>query len=239
MKILFVVTFIQVWPHQRFPLLEVGKLTLNQNPLNYFEEVEQLAFSPSFMVPGIYSSPDKMLQSRLFSYIDTHHHRLGSNYLQIPVNCPYSKVSSYQRDGLMNISSNGGGGPNYFPNSFNGPTPDPNLTRIPSKLVGDVNRYETGEDDNFSQVQTFYEKILTEDHRERLARNIALHLGNAEYLIQERTLAMFYAVNEDYGNKVQQKLYELFQVEFNRNELPQPNSAHCAHSLEALKLREI
>ena len=85
----------KVWSHAEFPLIEVGKLTLNCNARNYFAEIEQLAFSPSHLVPGIESSPDKMLQGRLFSYPDAHRHRLGANYLQIPVNCPYrTKVIS-------------------------------------------------------------------------------------------------------------------------------------------------
>ena len=78
-----------MWPHDEFPLIQAGKLTFNRNPRNYFAEVEQLAFSPAHLVPGIEPSPDKMLQGRLFSYSDTHRHRLGANYLQIPVNCPY------------------------------------------------------------------------------------------------------------------------------------------------------
>ena len=79
----------KVWSHAEFPLIEVGKLTLNCNARNYFAEIEQLAFSPSHLVPGIEASPDKMLQGRLFSYPDAQRYRLGTNYLQIPVNCPY------------------------------------------------------------------------------------------------------------------------------------------------------
>ncbi|KAG8125934.1 hypothetical protein E2320_021134, partial [Naja naja] len=99
----------KIWPHKDYPLIPVGKIVLNQNPNNYFAEVEQLAFDPSNMPPGIEPSPDKMLQGRLFSYRDTHGHRLGPNYLQIPVNCPYrTRVANYQRDGLMCISDNQG-----------------------------------------------------------------------------------------------------------------------------------
>lgn len=79
----------KVWPHANFPLIEVGQLVLNRNPSNYFAEVEQIAFSPSHMIPGIEASPDKMLQGRLFSYPDTHRHRLGENYLRLPINCPF------------------------------------------------------------------------------------------------------------------------------------------------------
>lgn len=85
----------KIWPHGDFPLIEVGRMVLNRNPQNYFAEVEQAAFSPSHMVPGIEPSPDKMLQARLFSYPDTHRHRLGVNYQNIPVNCPFAKVCSF------------------------------------------------------------------------------------------------------------------------------------------------
>lgn len=106
----------KVWNHSDFPLLEVGRMVLNRNPVNYFAEVEQIAFSPAHMVPGIEPSPDKMLQGRLFSYADTHRHRLGVNYQSIPVNKPLNEVKNYQRDGNMTVSGNGGSTPNYFPN---------------------------------------------------------------------------------------------------------------------------
>ncbi|KAG5875427.1 hypothetical protein JTB14_005325 [Gonioctena quinquepunctata] len=102
-----------------YPLIRVGKMVLNRNPENYFAEVEQIAFSPAHLVPGIDSSQDKMLQGRLFAYGDTHRHRLGPNHLQLPVNCPF-KVRNYQRDGPMCLN-NQGSAPNYFPNSFGGP----------------------------------------------------------------------------------------------------------------------
>jgi len=99
----------KIWPHSDYPLIPVGKLTLNRNPENYFAEIEQSAFSPSHLVPGIEPSNDKMLQGRLFSYPDTHRHRLGGNYDQIPVNCPYrARVAHNQRDGLMQVNGNHG-----------------------------------------------------------------------------------------------------------------------------------
>lgn len=113
----------KVWSQKEFPLIPVGRFTLDKNPRNYFAEVEQAAFSPSHLVPGIEASPDKMLQARLFAYDDTHRHRLGANFLQIPINCPYrANVKNYQRDGPMNTTDNQGGAPNYFPNSFEGKT---------------------------------------------------------------------------------------------------------------------
>lgn len=111
----------KVWSQKEYPLIPVGKLTLDRNPNNYFAEVEQIAFAPSHLVPGIEASQDKMLQGRLFSYADTHRHRLGPNYLQLPVNCPYRvSVKNYQRDGPATYNDNQGGAPNYYPNSFEG-----------------------------------------------------------------------------------------------------------------------
>lgn len=109
----------KVWPHKDFPLIPIGKLVLNRNPENYFAETEQSAFSPSHVVPGIEPSFDKMLQGRLFSYPDTHRHRLGPNYTQIPVNRPRNcPMFNQQRDGLMSVDENGGAQPNYEPNSY-------------------------------------------------------------------------------------------------------------------------
>ena len=118
----------KIWPHSEYPLVEVGRLYLNENPKDYFAEVEQLAFAPSHLVPGIEPSPDKMLQARLFSYPDTHRHRLGANYQKLPCNapkfggCPMAG-GNYQRDGPMQVTPNGAGAPNYYPNSFGGPEP--------------------------------------------------------------------------------------------------------------------
>lgn len=101
----------KIWPQSEYPLIKYGKLVLDRNPNNYFAEVEQIAFAPSNLVPGIEPSPDKMLQGRLFSYADTHRHRLGANHLQLPVNCPYRvQTKNYQRDGPMNFTDNHGGG---------------------------------------------------------------------------------------------------------------------------------
>jgi len=108
----------KIWPHSDYPLREFGRLTLNSNPRNYFAEVEQSAFSPSHFVPGIEPSMDKMLQGRLFSYPDTQRHRLGGNYQQIPVNCPYrARMLNYQRDGAPVVMGNFGKCPNYEPNT--------------------------------------------------------------------------------------------------------------------------
>ncbi|KAI3371089.1 hypothetical protein L3Q82_023731, partial [Scortum barcoo] len=144
----------KVWSHKEYPLIPVGKMVLNRNPVNYFAEVEQLAFDPSNMPPGIEPSPDKMLQGRLFSYPDTHRHRLGANYLQIPVNCPFrARVSNYQRDGPMCMFDNQGGAPNYYPNSFSAPETQPQFVESKFKVSPDVGRYNSADDDNVTQVK--------------------------------------------------------------------------------------
>ena len=114
-------------------------MVLNRNPANYFAEVEQAAFSPSHMVPGIEPSPDKMLQGRLFSYPDTHRHRLGANYTQIPINCPYAaRVLTHQRDGPAAVNGNYGAAPNYFPNTVQGVKSSPDIPDATKVTVSGV-----------------------------------------------------------------------------------------------------
>ncbi len=107
-----VLDLTKVWPHKDYPLRPVGKIVLDENPQNYFAEIEQVAFSPSHTVPGIEPSADPVLQSRLFSYPDTHRHRLGVNYQQLPVNAPVVPVANFQRDGAATFVSQGTR-PNY------------------------------------------------------------------------------------------------------------------------------
>ncbi|GFR66373.1 catalase [Elysia marginata] len=197
----------KVWPQGEYPLIPVGKLVLNRNPKNYFAEVEQIAFSPAHMVPGIEASPDKMLQGRLFSYSDTHRHRLGSNYLQLPVNCPYNtKMRNYQRDGPQCVDDNQGGAPNYFPNSFSGPQDVPDKVEASYTLTGDVGRYNTADDDNFSQPGIFYRKVLSKEERARLVENIAGHLKDAQDFIQKRAVNNFAQADADFGNALRSAL---------------------------------
>eukprot|EP00088_Acartia_fossae_P018757 TRINITY_DN2085_c0_g1_i11.p1 TRINITY_DN2085_c0_g1~~TRINITY_DN2085_c0_g1_i11.p1 ORF type:complete len:519 (+),score=128.42 TRINITY_DN2085_c0_g1_i11:32-1558(+) len=197
----------KVWPHGDFPLIPVGKLVLNRNPTNYFAEVEQIAFSPAHLVPGIEPSPDKMLQGRLFSYNDTHRHRLGTNWDQIPVNCPYrSRIRNMQRDGPMNVSGNQHGGPNYFPNSFSGPTTNRVWAQKTIQITGDVSRYNSADEDNFTQVGYFWRDVLNEEERERLVDNIASHLCNAQQFIQERAIRNFASADPEYGRRIKENI---------------------------------
>uniref|UniRef100_A0A8D0A7L4 Catalase n=1 Tax=Sander lucioperca TaxID=283035 RepID=A0A8D0A7L4_SANLU len=194
----------KVWSHKEYPLIPVGKMVLNRNPVNYFAEVEQLAFDPSNMPPGIEPSPDKMLQGRLFSYPDTHRHRLGANYLQIPVNCPFrARVSNYQRDGPMCMYDNQGGAPNYYPNSFSAPETQPQCVESKFNVSPDVARYNSADDDNVTQVRTFYTQVLNEEERQRLCQNMAGALKGAQLFIQKRMVENLKAVDPDYGNRVQ------------------------------------
>ncbi|KAF4318289.1 hypothetical protein BBO99_00006408 [Phytophthora kernoviae] len=197
----------KIWSHKSYPLIEVGRLVLNRNPTNYFAEIEQLAFSPSHMVPGVEPSPDKMLQGRLFSYPDTQRHRLGVNYNQIPVNRPLKEPQTYQRDGFMAINGNMHGVPNYFPNSKNGP-PENKAQRYHA-YSGDhavVDKYSTRDDDNFSQVGEFYRNTLDLAARERLTDNISGSLVNASQPVQARAIANFTKCDPHYGRRVQEKV---------------------------------
>jgi catalase len=194
----------KVWPHGDFPPIKVGKLVLNRNPVNYFAEVEQAAFSPSNLVPGIAASPDKMLQARLFSYHDTHLYRLGPNYHLIPVNAPKNALEqSYQRDGFMRTDSGGGGGPNYWPNSFNGPGPDISTKELPFDVAGKADHHPYSyPNDDFVQPGNLYRDVMTDRDRENLVGNIVNHLGGAQKRIQLRQTALFFKADPDCGRRV-------------------------------------
>jgi catalase len=198
----------KVWAHGDVPLQPFGRMVLNRNPENYFADVEQAAFSPGNFVPGIGPSPDKMLQGRLFSYHDTHRHRLGPNYHLLPVNAPKAAPeNSYQRDGSMRVDANGGGGPNYYPNSFEGPEPNPQVGAPPIDVSGMAARHSyTLTDDDFVQAGNLYRNVMTDQDRDHLIGNIVSHLGNAEKRIQLRQTAIFYKADEEYGSRVAEGL---------------------------------
>jgi catalase len=194
----------KVWPHADYPPMTIGRLVLDRNPENYFADVEQAAFSPGNFVPGIGPSPDKMLQARLFSYPDTHRHRLGPNYHLLPVNAAKAaKVDSYQRDGAMRFDGNAGSGPNYWPNSFGGPAPDPSGAE-PSQVVSGVAARQpyTHPNDDFVQAGNLYRDVLTDEERDHLVSNIVGHLSGAQPAIQARQVALFYKADLEYGSRV-------------------------------------
>jgi len=173
-------------------------------------EIEQAAFSPANFVPGIEPSPDKLLQGRLFSYPDTQRHRLGPNYAQIPVNCPYSSksVNNYQRDGAMRVDGNGGDSPNYSPNGRGGPIADSKAAEAPEAIHGSTGRTEyprAGKADDFEQAGLLY-RVMNEGERSRLVSNIAGHLGKAGKEIQRRQVSHFKAADSEYGSRVARAL---------------------------------
>ncbi|XP_017782613.1 PREDICTED: catalase-like [Nicrophorus vespilloides] len=196
----------KVWPHGLFPLRPVGKLVLNKNPTNFFSEVEQLSFSPASLIPGISASQDRMLQGRLFSYHDAHIYRLGVNFTQLPVNCPF-RVTNFQRDGLNTVNSQGGA-PNYHPNSFGGPNSDERAKKYyrTYKAEGVVERYDTKDDDNFTQARVFYQRVLDEAAKTRLIDNIVTELKKANREIQLKTVANFTQVDASLGKRIKDGL---------------------------------
>jgi catalase len=197
----------KVWLHKDYPLIDVGILELNRNPENYFAEMEQSAFSPSNVVPGISFSPDKMLQARILSYPDAHRYRLGVNYESLPVNCPHAaQVHTYHRDGAMRFDGNGGASVNYEPNSFGGPVEDPHLKEPPLKLSGEVDRYDhrTGSDD-YSQAGNLF-RLMPSDEQQRLFQNVAAAMQGVPKLIVERQLSHFTKADPAYGEGVAEAL---------------------------------
>jgi catalase len=192
----------KVWPHGEYPLIEVGELELNRNPENYFAEVEQSAFSPSNIVPGIGFSPDKMLQARIFSYADAHRYRIGTHYEMLPVNRPKAAVRTYHADGPMRFDAPRSTDAYYEPNSFNGPVQEPRLAEPPLKLWGDAERYDHREgNDDYTQPGNLF-RLMTPDERQRLFKNIAAAMQGVPENIIQRQLVHFHKADPAYADGV-------------------------------------
>jgi len=196
----------KVWPHGDYPLHEVGRLTLNRNPTDFHAEIEQAAFEPNNLVPGIGPSPDKMLLARLFSYSDAHRARLGVNYRQIPVNRPRSPVHSYSKDGAMRIDNVSD--PVYAPNSKGGPKADGE--RYPQveiwKASGEFVRAAytlRKDDDDWGQAGTLVRKVMNDAARDRLVSNIvgALKNGVSEPVLQ-RAVEYWRSIDKEIGDRI-------------------------------------
>ncbi len=196
----------KVWPHADYPPITIGRMVLNRNPENHFAEVEQAGFSPANLVPGIGLSPDKMLMGRIFSYHDTHLHRIGTNYQQLPINSPKCPVHSYSKDGAMTYRD-AGAQPVYAPNSHGGPEADPS-TAQPSWWVeaGEIGRYayqQRRDDDNFIQPGTLYRDVMGPADREHLATNIVAHASDGVSAeVQARVIGYWTNVDADLGASV-------------------------------------
>jgi len=197
----------KVWPHGDFPLIEVGILELNRNPESYFSEVEQAAFSPSNIVPGISFSPDKMLQARVFSYADAHRYRIGTHYEALPVNAARCPVNHYHKDGAMRFTPNMPNSDAYYePNSFNGPKEDPQFAEPELPLSGSADRYNHRIDnDDYSQPRALFQ-LFDAAQKERLFGNIAAAMQGVPVFIVERQIAHFNKVHLDYGEGVRAAL---------------------------------
>src|SRR5487761_761160 len=183
----------KVWPHRDYPLQRVGRMVLDRNPENYFAEIEQAAFEPANLVPGIGPSPDKMLLGRLFSYPDTHRYRIGPNYLQLPVNQPHVEVHSYNKDGAMRYRHSGNQ-PVYAPNSHGGPQADPerygeSVQHFSGDLVRSPYRLHA-EDDDHTQAGNLYRQAMNDADRDHLVGNLVGHLRLVDVdAVLERSLA--------------------------------------------------
>jgi len=198
----------KVWPHADYPLLEVGVIELDRNPQNYFAEIEQAAFSPSNVVPGIGFSPDKVLQARVFSYADAHRYRLGAHYEALPVNRPKCPVQHYHKDGPMRFFDNGTDHSDayYEPNSFGGPTPSPEVAEPPLRISGDAGRYDHREgDDDYGQARALF-RLFDEEQRQRLFARIAGAMDGVPRAIVERQLGHFRDVDPAYAAGVESAL---------------------------------
>jgi catalase len=180
-------------------------MELNRNPENYFADVEQAAFSPANVVPGISFSPDKMLQARIFAYADAHRYRLGANFERLPINAPRATkvMNTYQRDGAMRFDDNGGPGPNYEPNSFGGPKEDHAFDEPPLKISGDADRYEQkrGVDDDYIQPGNLF-RLMSPAQQKGLIAAISGSLKKAPKPIQEKMVGHFRKADKAYGDGI-------------------------------------
>jgi catalase len=196
----------KVWPHGDYPLIPVGELALNRNPSNYFAEVEQAAFNPASVVPGIGFSPDRMLQGRLFSYGDAQRYRLGVNHHQIPVNAPKCPYHSYHRDGAMRTDGNYGGTTSYEPNSFSQWQQQPDFSEPPLIITGEAAHWDHREDnDYFNQPGNLF-RLMNEQQKTALFNNTAEAVGGAQHFIQIRHIRNCYQADPEYGRGVAKAL---------------------------------
>lgn len=198
----------KVWPHGDFPLVDVGVMELNENPSNYFVHIENAAFSPSNIIPGVGFSPDKVLQARIFSYADAHRYRLGTHYEMLPPNKPLVEINHYHKDGPMRFFENFDKNPDayYEPNTKGGPVEDASYEEPPLKIDGDIRRYE--ENDTFGDYKQPGDlfRLFNDEQKQRLFSNTAAAMQGVSREIIERQLKHFDAADPAYGNGVRKAL---------------------------------
>ena len=196
----------KVWPHKDYPLIEVGELELNRNPANHFAEVEQAAFSPGNMPPGIGASPDRMLQARMQAYPDAQRYRVGVNHGALDVNKPRCPVHHYHRDGQGRFDGNGANTQVYQPNSFNTPADDASYAEPALKISGNGARHPHQEEaEHFKQVRQLF-KLMNNDEQQRLINNIAAAMYSVPIEIQARQVELFSKVDPDLGMRIHAEL---------------------------------
>jgi catalase len=198
----------KIWPHEDYPLIRVGTMTLDRNLTDFHTEMEQAAFEPNNLVPGIGLSPDRMLLARGFSYADAHRARLGVNYKQIPVNTPTAPVHAYSKDGAMrtvNVQD-----PVYAPNSYGGPQADAAATDQAGLWATSGEMVREGykshaEDDDWGQAGTMVREVLDDDARDRLVSNVAGHLSDAvSEPVLERAFEYWKNIDQKIGERIEQ-----------------------------------
>jgi len=200
----------KVWPHGDYPLIEVGVMELNRNPENFFAEVEQAAFNPANVVPGISFSPDKMLQGRLFSYGDAQRYRLGVNNALIPVNSAHSPVHSYHRDGAMRVDGNLGGTTSYDPNSEGEWAHQSEYAEPPLTIVGAAAHWDHRVDeDYYSQPRALF-RLMSPAQQQTLFDNTARAINGASQLVIDRHIANCNRADPAYGAGVMASISRLF-----------------------------
>lgn len=195
----------KVWFKDEYPLIPVGEFELNRNPENYFQDVEQAAFAPTNIIPGIDFSPDKMLQGRLFSYGDAQRYRLGVNHWQIPVNSPKAatNVCPFSRDGQMRIDGNQGGGINYYPNSYEAHQSQPEYKKPSLELEGELYEHDFREDDdNYYEQPGKLFRLQSPEQQQRIFQNTANEMQGTTEEVKHRHIRNCYKADPDYGKGV-------------------------------------
>jgi catalase len=193
----------KVWYHAEFPLIEVGYFELNRNPENFFAEIEQAAFNPASVVPGIGFSPDKMLQGRLFSYGDAQRYRLGVNHNQIPVNAPKYPFHSYHRDGQMRVDNNDGRTLSYEPNSYGEWQEQPEYKEpaLPVDGAADHWNFREDDDDYYTQPGKLF-RLMSPEQQQFLFENTARAMGDASKKTKIRHIGNCLKADTAYGKGV-------------------------------------
>ncbi len=200
----------KVWPHGDYPLIDVGKLVLDRNPTDFHTEIEQAAFEPNSLIPGIGLSPDKMLLARGFAYSDAHRARLGVNYKQIPVNRPRCEVHSYSKDGAMRVQNVSD--PVYAPNSKGGPAADPSLSDEAGLWHADGDMVRAAytlrkDDDDWGQAGTLVREVMDDAARDRLVDNVVGHLADGvREPVLSRAFEYWDKIDADIGARIRKQM---------------------------------